>query len=311
MNEVVEIAAPVFGLAALGYLATRTGTFSEQSAEGLARFVFDWLVPVFLFRVFSTHTLPDAFPWQLLAGFYGPALLVYCSILAAGRLLLKNEGTVRVVAAMGSTFGNSVLLGLPLMLLAFGDEEAVPYLILIAVHTLILYSTSAFVLELMKHRTAGSGSVLRSSMRGLSSNPPLIGIIAGVLFNLFGLDLPAPLEQMTTHMGNAVAACSLFALGASLSRYRIAGRLPETLMVVATKNVLLPAVVWLAAVYVFVLEPAELIAVVVLASQPTGIMVYIFAERNGTGQRLATTSIFVSSILSVFTVTLFVALLRG
>jgi len=103
VNEVVEIAAPVFGLAALGYLATRTGTFSEQSAEGLARFVFDWLVPVFLFRVFSTHTLPDAFPWRLLAGFYGPALLVYCSILAAGRVTLKNANHGGVTIAISSS----------------------------------------------------------------------------------------------------------------------------------------------------------------------------------------------------------------
>lgn len=311
MNEVLEIAAPVFGLAALGYFASRAGFFSDQSAEGLARFVFDWLVPVFLFRVFSTHTLPDEFPWRLLAGFYGPALVMFFSIFAVGRITLKHEGTVRVVAAMGSTFGNSVLLGLPLMLLAFGDEEAVPYLILIAVHTLVLYSTSALMLELMKHREAGPGRVIRNSVRGLSSNPPLVGIIAGVLFNVSGLDLPGPLEKMTAQMGNAVAACSLFALGASLSRYRFAGRLPETVLVVVSKNLLLPVLVWLSAVHIFMLDAAELTAVVLLGAQPTGIMVYIFAERYGTGQRLATTSIFVSSILSILTVTMFLALLRS
>jgi len=310
VNEVLEIAVPIFGLAALGYIASRSGSFSDRSAEGLARFVFDWLVPVFLFRVFSTHALPDEFPWRLLAGFYVPALLMYGSILVISRAILKNEATVRVVAAMGSTFGNSVLLGLPLMLLAFGDEEAVSYLILIAVHTLVLYSISALTIELLKHSATGSGSVIRNSVKGLSSNPPLVGIVAGMMFNLSGFDLPGPLERITTYMENAVAACSLFALGASLSRYRVVGRLPETMMVVATKNFLLPALVWLAAVHVFELNSAELIAVVVLAAQPTGIMVYIFAERYGTGQRLATTSIFVSSLLSIITVTIFVALLR-
>ena len=217
---------------------------------------------------------------------------------------------MRVVAAMGSSYGNSVLLGLPLVLLAFGDDEAVPYLILIAVHTLVLFGVSALTLELVKHGSEGPLSVLRKSVKGVSSNPPLVGIAAGVLFNYSGLELPATLERITTYMGDAVAACSLFALGASLSRYRIAGRLAETVMVVMCKNVLLPALVWLTAVYVFSLESAERTAVVLLAAQPTGIMVYIFSERYGTGQRLATTSIFVSSIVSVFSVTALLALLR-
>ena len=147
----LEIALPVFGLAALGYLASSVGRFGDQSAEGLARFVFDWLVPVFLFRVMSTHTLPDEFPWRLLAGFYGPALLMFLSVFVMGKRIRGGDRTVRVVAAMGSTFGNSVLLGLPLMLLAFGDDEAVPYLILIAVHTLVLFGVSALTLELVKH----------------------------------------------------------------------------------------------------------------------------------------------------------------
>ena len=191
MNEVLEIALPVFGLAALGYVASISGRFSDQSAEGLARFVFDWLVPVFLFQVMSTHRLPDEFPWRLLVGFYGPALVMYFSVFAAGRSIMGNEQTVRVVAAMGSTFGNSVLLGLPLILLAFGDDEAVPYLILIAVHTVVLFGVGAVTLEMVRHGGEGPVSALRKSVRGLSSNPPLVGIAAGVLCNYLGIELAA------------------------------------------------------------------------------------------------------------------------
>lgn len=311
MEEVLEICVPVFGLSMLGYLATRIGWFSEQSADGLARFVFDWAVPMLLFRVFSTQVLPLQFPWRLLLGFYVPALVLYGLVMATTALVFRLEAGTRIIAALGSAYGNAVLLGLPLMLLAFGDEGAVPYLVLVSVHTLLLYSISAILLELVRQRQAGKGRFSSSVAIGLSSNPILIGIAAGLLFNFSGFSLPGPVDRITQYMQHAVAACSLFALGAALTRYKIAGRLPETFLVVLSKNVVLPVFVWLVAQYVLVLNTLEIIAAVLFAAQPTGIMVYLFAERYGVGQRLATTSIFISTVVSIVTVTVVLALVRS
>ena len=311
MQEVLEICVPVFGLSMLGYLATRIGWFSGPSAEGLARFVFDWAVPMLLFRIFSTQLLPAQFPWQLLLSFYLPALVLYGLAMAVSAMVFNLEARTRVIAAMGSTYGNAVLLGLPLMLLAFGEQGTVPYLILVSIHTLILYSASAVLLDLAGQNRPGDRRISWSVAKVLTSNPVLIGIAAGLIFNFSGLSLPGPVDRITQYMQHAVAACSLFALGASLARYSIAGRLPETIFVVFSKNVLLPVFVWLAAQYVFVLNTVETIAVVVLAAQPSGVMVYLFAERYGSGQRLATTTIFISTVVSMVTVTVVLGLLRS
>ena len=311
MEEVLEICVPVFGLSMLGYLATRIGWFSEQSTEGLARFVFDWAVPMLLFRLFSTQSLPAQFPWRLLLSFYVPALVLYGLVMAATAVMFRLDAGNRIIAALGSAYGNAVLLGLPLMLLAFGDEGTVPYLVLISVHMLLLYSISTILLELLRHRRSGAGRLSSGVAKGLSSNPILIGIAAGLLYNFSGFNLPGPIDRITQYMQHAVAACSLFALGALLTRYTIAGHLPETFLVVLAKNVVLPVFVWAVAQYVLALNTMETIAAVMFASQPTGIMVYLFAERYGVGQRLATTTIFISSIVSIITVTVALALVRS
>ena len=301
----------MFGLSMLGYLATRIGWFSEQSAEGLARFVFDWAVPMLLFRLFSTQSLPPQFPWRLLLSFYVPVLVLYGLVMVATAVMFRLDAGNRIIAALGSAYGNAVLLGLPLMLLAFGDEGTVPYLVLVSVHMLLLYSISSILLELLRHKRAGAGRLSSSVAKGLSSNPILIGIAAGLLFNFSGFNLPGPVDRITQYMQHAVAACSLFALGASLTRYNIAGHLPETFLVVLAKNVVLPVFVWGVAQYVLMLNTMETIAAVMFAAQPTGIMVYLFAERYGIGQRLATTTIFISSIVSIITVTVVLALVRS
>jgi hypothetical protein len=310
VEEVLEICVPVFGLSMLGYLATRIGWFSEQSAEGLARFVFDWAVPMLLFRLFSTQSLPTQFPWRLLLSFYVPVLVLYGLVMVATAVMFRLDAGNRIIAALGSAYGNAVLLGLPLMLLAFGDEGTVPYLVLVSVHMLLLYSISTILLELLRHQRSGAGRLSSSVAKGLSSNPILIGIAAGLLFNFSGFSLPGPVDRITQYMQHAVAACSLFALGASLTRYNIAGHLPETFLVVLAKNVVLPVFVWGVAHYVLMLNTMETIAAVMFAAQPTGIMVYLFAERYGIGQRLATTTIFISSIVSIITVTVVLALVR-
>ena len=47
-----------------------------------------------------------------------------------------------------------------------------------------------------------------------------------------------------------------------------------------------------------------------LAALPTGINIYLFAERYGSGQRLAAAAVFLSSIVCVATLTMFLLLLR-
>ena len=53
MNVVFEVSIPVFGLGLLGYFATRLGYFSRDNADGLARFVYNFAVPLLLFRTLA------------------------------------------------------------------------------------------------------------------------------------------------------------------------------------------------------------------------------------------------------------------
>ena len=204
---------------------------------------------------------------------------------------------------MSACFGNTVLVGLPLVLLAYDGVAALPYLILMSVHSLLLFTATAVLLEHARQRDATGGAFYFNLISGLISNPVLIGVALGLTLNYLDLALPGPLDQMAQYLQEAVPACALFALGASLSRYRIAGRLPETYSSVFLKNFLLPIVVWVFARFVFDLAPEQVLAVVLMAALPTGIYVYIFAERYASAQRLATTTVFVSTVVGVFSLT--------
>jgi len=302
LDSVLEIALPVFGIGILGYVATRLGYFSAQAGEGLARFVFDFAIPALLLRTFANADLPEVLPLNYIAAYYLPVVLIYVSGIALGKLVFARPFEGQVITAFSFSYGNAVLLGLPLVLLTVGDAKALPYFILLSLHALTLFTITTVLLEANRHRHANPLKMFASVLSGLLKNPILLGIVGGISLNYLELPLSGALDTTLGYLQNSVAACSLFALGASLTRYGFAGQLTQSLTVVLAKNIVLPILVYFSCSMVFNLSAHWTFIAVLLAVQPTGINAYIFAERYKAAQALATTSVFFSTIVSLITI---------
>ena len=302
MNSVFEIAFPVFGIGILGYVATRCGYFSSQAGDGLARFVFDFAIPALLLRTFANADLPDVLPFNYIAAYYLPVALIYVSGIVIGKFVFARPFDGQVVTAFSFSYGNAVMLGLPLVLLIVGDSKALPYFILLSLHALTLFTVTTVLLEASKHRQTSTLRVSGKVVSGLLKNPILLGIIGGIGLNQLDISLPATIDTTLSFLQNSVAACSLFALGASMTKYGFAGQLTQSIAVVIAKNIVLPILVYFSCTVFFQLSAHWTFIAVLLAVQPTGINAYIFAERYRTAQGLATTSIFFSTLVSLITI---------
>jgi len=303
LNDVINIIGPVFGLAILGYSSARLGWVSENMASGLALFVFNFAIPLFLVRVFSTTELPDELPLGLWGSFYLPQLTVYgLGMLAGWRFGRDFMG--QTITGFGCAFGNTVLLGTPIVLLAFGDDGAVPLFLIISVHGLMLFTLTTILMEFGRNRGASIGVLPLQIGKSLVTNPILLGIVTGLTMNLTGVTLPGVLDQIAAYMQQAVAPCAIFSLGVSLTRYGFAGRFGQTLFVSTMKLLVMPAGVWLAAHFVFKLPPLWTMVAVVTAAQPCGVNFYLFAQRYRSAPALATSAVFLSTLISVVTLSL-------
>lgn len=310
METVINVAAPVFGLGLLGYLAARVGWFSDEAAGGLARFVFDFAVPLMLVRVFVHAQLPSAFPWSLLASFYLPAAVLYATGILVFGQLFRRDLMSRTIGGFSCSFGNSVLLGLPLAMLTFDEAGMVPFLILLSVHGLGYLTVTTGLLEYGRQQGRPWSHLPLAVGRGMVTNPIILGLAAGVAMNQIGFTLSGPVDRILEYMQGAVTPCALFSLGASLTRCRIAGGLAEPVFAVAVKNVLMPVMVWALAVYVFELPTPWSRAVILLAAQPTGVNVYLFAVRYATARELATTAVFLATSFSLVSLSMVLYLLQ-
>ena len=302
MNSVLEITVPVFGIGLLGYLATRLGWFSAQAGEGLARFVFDFAIPALLLRTFANADLPEDMPLDLIGSYYLPIAVFYLLGMLVAKEFYARPLSGQVITGFSFSYGNAVLLGLPLVLLTLGDEGSLPYFILLSIHALSLFTVTTVLLEYSRHRDTSPLKLIGKVFLSLLKNPILLGIVGGIALNWLGLPLTGALDTTASYLQNAVAACSLFALGASMTKYRIAGQLKQSLTVVLAKNIAFPVCVYLTCTQVFVLSAHWTFIAVLMAAQPTGVNAYIFAERYQTAQALATTTVFLSTAFSLLTI---------
>ena len=85
----------------------------------------------------------------------------------------------------------------------------------------------------------------------------------------------------------------------------------EMPLIVFLKTILHPLIVWGMARYVFgVNEIIWIYVLVILAAQPTGVNPFLFASRYNVGQSVSSGSAFISTIISIFTLSFLLTFLN-
>jgi len=310
MEILLDIDVPVFGIVGLGYGAVRLGWFSAEATKGLSRFVFNFAIPALLFRTMATTELPEVIAWGYLISYYGGGYLVWILASLIGRFGFRQTGAEPALAGMTAAFSNTVLLGVPLVLTTFGEAATLPLFLIIACHSWQLLSVVTVQAEI----GLGARNEMRhlpvNVLKSLTSNPIILALLGGVLFNLVGFELPKIADTLTETLGRAALPCAVFAMGASIAGYRVMGAIGPASTGVMLKLVAHPLFVWLLATHVFTVDPLWRDVAVILAALPVGVNVYLMAERYQSGIAPAATAILISTGLSFATVTGVLALLQ-
>lgn len=294
MLDLFMIVFPVFGLIGIGYLARRTGFVSERMGEGLSEFVFSLSVPCLIFRTLVKAEIPAVQPWGYWVSYFAGVAVVWLLSTLIGRHFFGIKGVSSVVAGFSAGQANTVFVGVPMILKAYGDEGAVPLFLLLAVH---LPVTMTLATVLAEGRQASPLVILRR----LATHPIVIGILAGSALRPLAHSVPTPLWQIVDLLASAAVPCALISMGIALRRYgmKMGWKLPTAISVL--KLVVHPLVVLLLATYVFEMPPVWAGVAVLFASCPSGINAYLFAERYNEGVALASSAVTLSTALALGT----------
>jgi len=307
----LTIVVPVFLLVGTGYAAVRLRLFPDEGIGMLMKFATGFAVPCLLLQAMYGLELGTAMRADHLASFYGAALAIFALMGLVSRRLFHRRPGEAVSAGFSAMFGNSVLLGIPIMQRAYGEAELAAMYALIAFHAPVFYGIGIFAMELLRQGGGGVAGALVSTGRAVAGNPLMLGLGLGLAANLAGLPLPGTLGDAIGMFARAALPVALFGLGGVLTRYALKAEIGEALAISLMALVVRPALVWLLAAGLFGLPEPFVRAAVVMAVMPPGVNGYVFAAMYDRAVGTAASAVILGTILSLGTITVWLALLGG
>jgi predicted permease len=312
MEQIVDVVLPVFGLIGIGYGVAAAGLLARDTGEALADFVFAVAIPLLIFRTLATADFTGASPWLLWLPFFAVFAVNWVLGDFLIRRLFRRDARAGVVAGISSAYGNTVLVGIPLTLAAYGTEGAVPMAFIVAVHLPVMMAASAVLIERALRRDGVAEGHLDGKARALNvlftlvRNPIIIGLVGGAVWRLVGLPFAGLPASLVNRLADVASTTALFAMGMSLWRYGLRGNIRAGLLLSALKLLVQPALVLLLVHTVAPMPPSWARIAVLASACPTGVNAYLVAARFKTGEALASNAITLSTGLAVLTVSFWI-----
>ncbi|MEE4463402.1 AEC family transporter, partial [Azotobacter chroococcum] len=253
-------------------------------------------MPMLLFSGIAKAALEEGFSPALLLAYFVPALGIFAAVNLLGHRLRGRPTPFGLTAG----FSNNVLVGIPLVASLFGSPGLVYVFTVLAFHSLLLFSFQSLYGALAAQEAVNVRSLLLNL-----ANPMIVGLLLGVLLNLSGLQLPAPLEHLTQWLAQAALPCALIVLGVNLSNYRLRPS-REALGIVFAKLLVFPLAV-LALCAGLGLGPLASSVLTAMAACPSGVNVFGFV-RHPEDSGVVSSAITLSTLLAVLTLPLWVFL---
>ncbi|MCC5811472.1 MAG: AEC family transporter [Ectothiorhodospiraceae bacterium] len=310
MQAVITIALPFFALIFTGFGAGKAGLLPQSAVSGLSVFVFYFALPALLLTSIAQSPVAELADVRLLLAWLLPSLALFTLLFVICRPLFGTSRSERAVQALAATFSNVGFVGLPLVVVALGSEAVLPAVVVILVDIVLMIAIATAIIELDQGRSGNLGQILRTVTSGVVRNPVIVASVIGLVLGAMEWRIPGPVFSYLELLGGAAAPAALFALGATLASRPLGEGMRETSFILGVKLFVHPLVVWGVAT-LFGLPPLWTAVLVIQASLPIAANVYVLAQRYQTYVVPASSVIFWSTAVSVFTVSAVVLLFVG
>ena len=310
-HPVVSSMLPVVLLIAIGFAAGRLRLIRGEAVRDLSNLVFLVLVQALLFRTMATAHL-ERLDLRSVALYYIVAGAMFFAL-----LFIQGLNSRSAVVALAAISSNTLMIGVPLVQLAYGQAGLVHLFTLISMHALVLLTLATIVIELLVAREqAANGqqghrpiaATVARAVKNAILHPVPLPIIAGFLYSLTGLGLHPVVERPLKLLGDAFGPVALVLVGVTLAQTAIGPHLRGATGISLLKCVVHPLLMALAG-WALGFGGLALSVMVVAAALPVGANVFLFSQRYHKAEELVTASVAVSTAVAVVTVSITMALL--
>lgn len=298
---------PIFLMMLLGMLFRKLGWMDEVFAAKMNKFVFLVPLPVLLFEQLATVDFSEVWDIKfILFCFVVTAISITISTLIS---LLWKDRSVKGEFIQATYRSSAALLGIAFIQNIYGTAGMAPLMIIGSVP---LYNIMAVVvLSFFKPGNNSFDKVLvKKTLKGIVTNPIIIGIVAGFVWSALKLPMPSILHKTVSSIGATATPMGLMSMGATFELRKATSKMKPTIVAVFMKLVGFCAV-FLPVAAVLGFRNEELIAILVMLGSATTVSSFVMARNMGHEGTLSSGVIMMTTLLSAFTLTMWLDVLRS
>jgi predicted permease len=282
---------PIILLGGAGYAL---GKILHIDPRSLGRVVFYIFSPVLIFDILIKNRLS----WNEAAAMIGftvsVVLIMGLSAFLLGSLL-KLERNALLAVVITVMFANTGNYGLPLVTFAFG-EDALSYASIYFIMTTFMFYTVGVLLASLGHMN------FRQAALGLFKLPTLWAVVLAILLVTFHVEIPTPINRAVELAAGGTIPLMLVLLGVQMTQVEFASNVRALQLSVALRLIAAPLIAMLLA-GLYGLHGVARQAGITQASMPSMVSATVLAAEYNLDSKLIAAIVFISTLISPFTLT--------
>lgn len=302
MNLLIPVTAvlPILLYMLAGQGLKMAGRISDSTAAQVNKIIFSYCFPFLMFNNIYRTRIEEVLNGPYLITMVALVLLVsLLSVLLIPRFFQPKPVQGSMIQAI--IRGNSILFALPVVSAISGPDRTGLASLAIAVIVPIYHLVCTLVLEMLRGHSLKPWPIIRNLLK----NPLIIGALAGILFKLLHIQLMPVLDKLVADIAGLITPVSLVMLGSGL-KFSDTRRYAREIRVVSLVKLVLIPLVFVLTVKLLGFDKVGMTTALALGAVPVAVSTYVMAIEMDADGVLAGQLVAATSVLSIFTVFLWV-----
>ena len=298
---------PIFLTLMLGLFFRKIGLFDDTFVSRLNKFVFNAALPALLFLDIAKSDFYSVWNTKFVLFCFFVTLI---SIgISTGLSYLLKPRNIQGEFIQASYRSSAAILGIAIIQNLYGNAGMAPLMIIGSVP---LYNIMA-VVELSVNKPGNNSfdkALVKKTLKGIATNPIIIGFVVGFVWSALKFSMPSILHKTVSSIGATATPMGLMSMGATFEMKKATSKMKPTLVAVFMKLVGFCAI-FLPMAALLGFRNEELIAILVMLGSATTVSCFVMARNMGHEGTLSSGVIMMTTLLSAFTLTMWLDVLRS
>ena len=300
LNNLGTAVFPIFAIGAFGFLLGKMRTFDFAAAFSINKFVMFVCMPALCIEFLASAHV-ESFDFLLLFGYFLSEAILFSLGVFISKYIFRVLNSEALLIGLALALTNHVLFVLPIADELFEEAKTLTIISIITMDGLVIFSLTLIAMDILSN----SDRPFSITIKAIFTNPPLVGIVIGLVVSLNNLELPRGIMFFLEKLGGTATPALLFSLGIVLSYQKKIAPTKLIISMSTLKLIIHPILAWLIITLLFGGRyPESHSTALMVAAAPSGVMAYMLAMNYNVSVNRISPIILYTSIGSLITVSI-------